>query len=89
MIEKNRVDDAKIIVNDLDSSFYENHWQNFSKKNNIDFIFAKDYHKNYLDKFEAYNDLFFSGDNHFNENGNKLIAEEILEKSIYLKEILN
>ena len=33
--------------------------------------------------------MFFLGDNHFNENGNRLIANEILEKSEYLKKIFN
>ena len=42
-----------------------------------------------MDKYEAYKDMFFLGDNHFNENGNRLIANEILEKSEYLKKIFN
>ena len=77
------------VLNDLDSTFYENHWKDFSKKNNIEFIFVKNYHENYKDKYNAYKDMFFLGDNHFNENGNRLIANEILEKSEYLKKIFN
>ncbi len=83
------IQEAIFVLNNLDSTFYENHWKNFSKKNNIEFIFVKNYHANYKDKYEAYKDMFFLGDNHFNENGNRLIAKEILEKSEYLKKILN
>ena len=63
--------------------------EGFFKKNNIEFIFVKNYHENYKDKYNAYKDMFFLGDNHFNENGNRLIANEILEKSEYLKKIFN
>jgi len=83
------IQEAIFVLNDLDSTFYENHWNDFSKKNNIEFIFVKNYHKNYKDKYNAYKDMFFLGDNHFNENGNRLIANEILEKSEYLKKIFN
>ena len=83
------IQEAIFVLNNLDSTFYENHWKNFSKKNNIEFIFVKNYHANYKDKYEAYKDMFFLGDNHFNENGNRLIAKEILEKSEYLKKIFN
>ena len=83
------IQEAIFVLNDLDSTFYENHWKNFAEKNKIEFIFVKDYHSNYIDKYEAYKDMFFIGDNHFNENGNRLIAKEILEKSEYLKKIFN
>ena len=83
------IQEAIFVLNNLDSTFYENHWKNFSKKNNIEFIFVKNYHANYMDKYEAYKDMFFIGDNHFNEKGNKLIAKEKLEKSEYLKKIFN
>ena len=83
------IQEAIFVLNDLDSTFYENHWKDFSKKNNIEFIFVKNYHENYKDKYNAYKDMFFLGDNHFNENGNRLIANEILEKSEYLKKIFN
>ena len=83
------IQEAIFVLNDLDSTFYENHWKDFSKKNNIEFIFVKNYHENYKDKYNAYKDMFFLGDNHFNENGNRLIAKEILEKSEYLKKIFN
>ena len=83
------IQEAIFVLNDLDSTFYENHWNDFSKKNNIEFIFVNNYHSNYIDKYEAYKKMFFLGDNHFNENGNRLIAKEILEKSVYLKKIFN
>tara|TARA_Y100001960_G_C14760661_1_gene873907 strand:+ start:92 stop:1225 length:1134 start_codon:yes stop_codon:yes gene_type:complete len=83
------IEEAIFVLNELDSSFYENHWKNFSEKNKIDFIFLKNYHRNYTDKFIAYKDLFFIGDNHFNEKGNKLIADEILRKSNFIKKTLN
>ena len=83
------IQEAIFVLNELDSTFYENHWKNFAEKNKIEFIFVKDYHSNYIDKYEAYKDIFFIGDNHFNENGNRLISKEILEKSKYLKKLLN
>ena len=85
------LDEANSMLNSKTSNaeYYENHWQKFSKKNNIDFIFLNDYHKNYDDKFSIYKKLYFIGDNHFNNYGNKVVAEEIMNKSKYFKDLLN
>ena len=41
------------------------------------------------DKFKIYKDLFFIGDNHFNDKGNKVVAKEIIRKSKYFQKIIN
>ena len=85
------IDEATSMLNHETSNakYYENHWQEFSKKNSIDFIFLDDYHENYNDKFTIYKKLFFIGDNHFNNKGNQILAEEIINKSKYFKNLLN
>ena len=85
------IDEAMSMLNNETSNakYYENHWQEFSKKNSIDFIFLDDYHENYNDKFSIYKKLFFIGDNHFNNKGNQIVAEEIINKSKYFKNLLN
>ncbi len=83
------LEESIFMLNSISSDFYKNHWEDFSNKNNIDFIFVNEYHKNSQNKFEVYKDLFFIGDNHFNNKGNKVVANEIISKSKYLKEILN
>ncbi len=45
---------------------------------NIEFI--NDYYKSFENKYEAYKNLFFIRDIHFNKKGNQYIAEEILNK---------
>ena len=55
----------------------------------LDFIFLDDYHENYNDKFSIYKKLFFIGNNHFNNKGNQILAEEIINKSKYFKNLLN
>ena len=77
------------MLNSIDSSYYESFWGKFAKQNNTEFIFIKDFHKNEKDKFKLYKKLFFIGDNHFNDEGNKVVAEEIIKKSKYLKSLLN
>ena len=77
------------MLNSINSSFYYNYWSNFSKENDIDFIFINEYHKDKDDKFEVYKDLFFIGDNHFNDEGNKVVAKEIIRKSKYFQKIIN
>ena len=77
------------MLNNLESDFYKNFWGNVALKNNIDFIFVEDFHKNENDKFKIYRELFFIGDNHFNDKGNGLVAEEIIRKSKYLQKLIN
>ena len=77
------------MLNSINSSFYYSYWNKFSKENEIDFIFVNEYHKNEDDKFKIYKDLFFIGDNHFNDKGNKVVAEEIIRKSKYFQKIIN
>ena len=45
---------------------------------NIEFI--NDYHKSFENQYEAYKQLFFIKDIHFNKKGNQYIAKEILNK---------
>ena len=71
------------------SEFYRNFWGNFALTNNFDFIFVSDFHKNEKDKFKIYKDLFFIGDNHFNDKGNEVVAKEIMKKSNYLQNVIN
>ena len=77
------------MLNSINSSFYYNYWNKFSNENKIDFIFVNEYHKDEDDKFEIYKDLFFIGDNHFNDKGNKVVAEELIRKSKYFQKIIN
>ena len=69
-------------------NFYLNSFRNFSNEENVDVIYLNHYHSEFDDKFEAYKNLFFINDIHFNKKGNKLIAEEILNKSFFLKKYL-
>ena len=96
LLKKNNIDltlifieEAVSMLNRKDTTYYKNHWTNFSKKNDVDFIFIEDYHLNNKDKFKVYKNLFFQGDNHFNNMGNKMIANEIMHKSKFLKNFLN
>ncbi len=75
------------MLNSIDSSFYKNYWNEFSNDNEIDFIFVNEFHKDSDDKFKIYKDLFFIGDNHFNDKGNELVAKEIWKKSKYFQKI--
>lgn len=50
------------------------------KQKNINFIYLNDYYKNYKDRFDAYRNLFFTNDVHWNKEGNKKIAEELIKK---------
>ena len=70
------IQEATFVLNNLDLTLRKL-LEEFSK-NNIEFIFVKNYRK-LQDKYEAYKDMKALGDNHFNENGNRLIAKEILE----------
>tara|TARA_B100000401_G_C52756212_1_gene695854 strand:- start:162 stop:1295 length:1134 start_codon:yes stop_codon:yes gene_type:complete len=76
------------MLNSIDSSFYKKYWSNVADKNDIEFIFVEDFHKDKKNKFKIYRELFFIGDNHFNDAGNKVIAKEIIDKSSYLRNIL-
>lgn len=51
------------------------------KQKNINFIYLNDYYKNYKDRFDAYRNLFFTNDVHWNKEGNEKIAEELIEKA--------
>ena len=77
------------MLNSVNSDFYKNFWDNIALTNNFDFIFVSDFHKNEKDKFKIYKDLFFIGDNHFNDKGNEIIAKEIIRKSNYLQNVIN
>ena len=77
------------MLNSINSSFYYNYWNKFAKENEMDFIFVNEYHKDKDDKFKVYKDLFFIGDNHFNDKGNKVVAEELIRKSKYFQKIIN
>ena len=79
------MEEAIVFLNSVDINFYKTFWEKISIENKINYIYLEDYHSNYTDKFQAYRDLFFIRDNHWNEKGNKLIAEEFLSKSDYLK----
>ena len=76
------------MLNSINSSTYYNFWNKFSQENKIDFIFVNEYHKDKKDKFEIYKKFFFIGDNHFNDKGNKAVAEEIFRKSKYFQKII-
>ena len=77
------------MLNSIDSSFYKKFWSNVAIENKFDFIFVEDFHKNEIDKFKIYKELFFIGDNHFNDKGNGVVAQEIINKSKYLQKLLN
>jgi len=77
------------MLNNIKSDFYKNFWNNIALENNINFIFVEDFHKNENDKFKIYRELFFIGDNHFNDMGNGIVAEEIMRKSKYLQKLIN
>ncbi len=77
------------MLNSIDPSFYKNYWSKFADKNNIEFIFIEDFHKDEIDKFKIYRKYFFIGDNHFNNEGNYVVANEILKKSRYLRDIFD
>ena len=48
--------------------------------NHTKFHYINEYDSDYTNSFEAYKNLFFIGDVHWNKNGNKTVAEEILRK---------
>jgi hypothetical protein len=47
---------------------------------NIKVNFIKDLYNNYNNAYEAYRNLFFINDIHWNKRGNLLVSNEILEK---------
>lgn len=81
------IEEAISMLNEKDTSYYKIYWSDFSRKHNIDFIFIEDYHLNSEDKFSIYKKYFFNGDNHFNNEGNRAVANEILKKSKYLNDL--
>ena len=50
------------------------------ENNNSRFFVINDYYKDYKNKYEIFKNLFFIKDIHLNKKGNKLVAEEILNK---------
>ena len=50
------------------------------ENDNSSFFVINDYYKDYKNKYEIYKNLFFIKDIHLNKKGNKLVAEEILNK---------
>ena len=48
--------------------------------NHVKFHYINEYDSDYTSSFESYKNLFFIGDVHWNKNGNKNVAEEILRK---------
>ena len=83
------MEEAVVFLNSIDIDFYKNHWKKIANDNNINFIYLEDYHSSYIDKFKAYRDLFFIRDNHWNEKGNLLVANELIDKSSYLRSKIN
>ena len=84
------MEEAIIFLNSVDIKFYKNYWNKIATDKQVDYIYLEDYHSSYTNKFNAYRDLFFIRDNHWNEKGNKFIAEEIINKSKYInKKIKN
>lgn len=55
-------------------------FRKFSKEENINFIILNKYHASYANKIEAYNDLFFIGDVHWNQKGHELVFNELKSK---------
>lgn len=66
-------------------NFYVNSFKKVADTLNADFIYLNDYHSNFSDKFEAYKNLFFINDIHWNIKGHQAVANEILNKSKFLK----
>jgi hypothetical protein len=65
------------------TSFYRNEWREFCvSKCEFFFDFFEEFEKKLKnDSFnETYKKYYFSGDVHFNKEGNKLIAEKLLKK---------
>ena len=83
------LDEAISMLNNKNSDFYRKYWETYSERNRIDFIFVDEYHRNNKEKFKIYKELFFMGDNHFNNKGNEIIAKEIMQKSKFLKNLYN
>jgi len=83
------MEEAVVFLNSVNIDFYKNYWRKVAINNNINFIYLEDYHSSYNDKFEAYRNLFFIRDNHWNEKGNQMVAEEIIKKSKYLQKKIN
>ena len=46
----------------------------------VDVAILNDYYKSFENKYDAYKNLFFIGDIHFNKKGNLYVAQEILSK---------
>ena len=77
------IEEARLILEKpkADKKFYLiNNLKNIEKFNNVRFNFINEYHGDYDDKFNAYKSLFFIGDIHWNDKGNKKVADEILKK---------
>ena len=56
---------------------------NFKKQvtsNSCKFHFINEYSNGYKNKFDAYKDLFYIGDHHWNKKGNIKVANEIMKK---------
>ena len=47
------------MLNSMNSSFYKKYWSNVADKNDIEFIFVEDFHKDKKNKFEIYRELFY------------------------------
>jgi len=50
------------------------------EKNNVKVNFIRDYYYNFENKYDAYRNLFFINDIHWNKRGNSFVAKEILNK---------
>tara|TARA_Y100000590_G_scaffold46748_1_gene49510 strand:- start:2220 stop:3371 length:1152 start_codon:yes stop_codon:yes gene_type:complete len=64
----------KDVINYIISSFKK------IEDNNFQFYTIKNYLNGFENNFEAYKNLFFIGDIHWNKKGNQSVAKEILEK---------
>ena len=77
------IQEARLLLekpDEIKKLYLMNSLKNIEKFNNVRFNFIHQYHEEYHDKFNAYKNLFFIGDIHWNDKGNKKVADEILKK---------
>ena len=71
-----------LIIREPDKEVYDYVINSFKtlETSKSNFYVIENYYKDFENKFEAYKNLFFINDIHWNKKGNKLVAKEILEK---------
>ena len=70
------------LLNDQSEFDWENYWSSFCKSNKIKLINCFPEFKNKMKKGVNPQNFFIRGDIHYNEYGNKIIADKIIESSI-------